>query len=179
MQLHGGGVYHDLGRQFLTPTINLFISSPDFVKFCLNLHQYMNYELEEIPSTEKYPIAKLGDIKLYLVHYKNFNEAKTAWDRRKARIVWDNIFVLMTDRDEFTDDLLDDFNRIPYPKVLFSHKYIENDNVVWMKKFKHRNEVDVLGKYYNWSGEKNYEHYFDILKWLTGNYSTAECRKNQ
>ena len=42
----GGVFYHDIGMQFLSPTINLFIKEPDFVRFALNLRHYMECELK-------------------------------------------------------------------------------------------------------------------------------------
>lgn len=39
---NGGIIYHDLGLQFKSPTINLWISPKDFIHFCENLREYLN-----------------------------------------------------------------------------------------------------------------------------------------
>ncbi|MDE6240894.1 MAG: DUF1919 domain-containing protein [Anaeroplasmataceae bacterium] len=173
----GGLIYHDYHQQFLSPTINLFIESPDFIKLCKNLHEYMNYELNEYESKTNYPIGILKDIKIHFLHYKTFDEAKEKWNIRKTRINWDNIFIIMSDRDKFSPDLVDDFLKLPYKKVLFSHIDYNNEEIVYVSKDKRKSEVDDLTKYFNFKGTKTYEQYFDFDKWLTGKYSTGECKR--
>ena len=41
----GGVFYHDMGLQFLSPTVNTFIPEPDFVKMVLNLRYYMDKDI--------------------------------------------------------------------------------------------------------------------------------------
>lgn len=45
-QCIGGGIYHDMGMQFLSPTINLYFEAKDFIKFVENLKHYMNVEID-------------------------------------------------------------------------------------------------------------------------------------
>lgn len=173
----GGLLYHDFNQKFLSPTINLFIESPDFIKLCKNLKDYMNYELIELNSTQNYPIGVLKDIKIHFLHYKTFDEAKEKWNTRKERINWNNIFVIMSDRDHFHPDLINEFLELPYKKVLFSHKEYNQDEIVFVRRDAKKDEVDDLTKYFNFSGIKTYEYYFNFDKWLTGEYSTGECKK--
>ena len=78
---------NDLGVKFNTPTVNLFLKPKDFNKFLLNFDKYINMDLEEEKVEDlKYPIGKLGDIKIYFQHYKSFEEAKVKWDERKKRV---------------------------------------------------------------------------------------------
>lgn len=115
----GGTLYHDLGQQFLSPTINAFIPEPGFVKLVLNLHHYMEQELV-MRWDEKYPIGMLDDVEIHFMHYDTCKEAKEAWDKRKKRINWDKIFVLATDRNGFDDAVFADWKKIAYPKILFT-----------------------------------------------------------
>lgn len=115
----GGVFYHDLGTQFLSPTINLFIKEPDFVRFVLNLRHYIDCELE-MRWEEEYPVGRLDDIEIHFMHYKTCQEAKEQWDRRKKRINWEKIVVLCTDRDGFNETAFQQWKYIPYPKVLFT-----------------------------------------------------------
>ena len=115
----GGVFYHDLGMQFLSPTINLFIKEPDFVRFALNLQHYMDCELE-MHWEEEYPVGNLDDIEIHFKHYKTCKEAKEQWNRRKQRINWNKIIILSTDRDGFDDVMFQKWKHIPYPKVLFT-----------------------------------------------------------
>lgn len=173
----GGLLYHDYNQKFLSPTINLFIESPDFIKFCKDLPLYINSDLIELKDSANYPIGMLRDIKIHFLHYKNFEEAKIKWDTRKKRINWNNIFVIMSDRDNYKEELLNDFLQLPYKKVLFSHKKYDLDEVVFVSKDEKKQEVSDLTRYYNLKGIKTYEYYFDFDKWLTGKYTTGECKR--
>lgn len=115
----GGVLYHDLGLQFLSPTINAFIPEPGFVKLVLNLRYYMEQGLV-MRWGEEYPIGTLDDVDIHFMHYETCKEAKEAWDKRKARINWDKIFVIGTDRDGFDEPAYEQWKQIPYPKVLFT-----------------------------------------------------------
>lgn len=115
----GGVLYHDLGMQFLSPTINLFIKEPDFVRFVLNLEHYLGCSLQ-MHWGEEYPIGTLDDITIYFMHYHTCEEAKLAWERRAKRVIPDRVLVLATDRNGFDDAVYEQWKQIPYPKVLFT-----------------------------------------------------------
>ncbi len=173
----GGLLYHDFGKEFLSPTINLFIESPDFIKFCSNLNGYLQLSLQEDSSAKQYPIGILGDIRIHFLHYGSFSEAKSAWERRSKRVLLDNVFVIMSDRDNYSEELFAEFKKLKYKKVLFSHVNKYDEEVVYVAKDKNKKMVDDLTKYYDISGERVYEHYFYFEKWLTGKYQTGECKK--
>lgn len=115
----GGVLYHDLGLPFLSPTINAFIPEPGFVKLVLDLRHYMEQELV-IRWGEEYPIGTLDDVDIHFMHYNTCKEAKEVWEKRKARINWDRIFVLGTDRDGFDAETYEQWKQISYPKILFT-----------------------------------------------------------
>ncbi len=117
----GGVMYHDLGMQFLSPTVNLFMNANDYIKFCEDLPRYIKAELTQYKGkvTRDYPMANLDGLTIYLVHYKSLEEAKQKWEERAKRINWDNIVIIGTDRDGMTMDLMERFNKLPYPKVMF------------------------------------------------------------
>ena len=84
-----GVIYHRLGKQFLTPTINMFFSNCAFVEFCVHLDWYLNQELRFIKSERPYPVAQLpGDgesiptITLYFNHDKVNETAQEKWVKR-------------------------------------------------------------------------------------------------
>ncbi len=124
---NGGIVSHDLGLQFRSPTVNLFIPANDFIKFCEKLEHYLSIdelvECTDIAKTKgaNYPVAYLDDILLFLVHYSSVEEAQRRWNERKKRINWNNIAIMATDRDGMTDELKDRFEKLPYRKVMFTH----------------------------------------------------------
>jgi uncharacterized protein (DUF1919 family) len=120
-----------MGMQFLSPTINTFIPEPGFVKLALNLHHYMEQELI-MRWEEEYPIGMLDDVEIHFMHYETCQEAKDAWNRRKARINWDKIFIIGTDRDGFDTAAYEMWKQIPYPKILFTaHAEFTEDAVCY------------------------------------------------
>lgn len=127
MNCTGGILYHDLGLQFLSPTVNMFMRAEDFIKFCENLEYYLNIDTfkkcsdPNIIGDRTYPVAMLGDIYLFLVHYHSVEEAQSKWNARKRRINKDKIVILNNDREGMTSELKDRFERLPYKKVMFTH----------------------------------------------------------
>ena len=127
---------------FLSPTINAFIPHPGFVKFVLNLRYYMEQELV-IRWGEEYPIGTLDDVEIHFMHYDTCTNAKDAWDRRKARLNWDKLFVIATDRDGFDDAVFAEWKKIPYPKVLFTaqKKYASEADCVYFSQYENCGKV--------------------------------------
>ncbi len=128
MNCIGGVLAHDLGIRFNSPTVNLYMRAEDFVRFCENLDDYLVID-EMTPCTDMeliggrtYPVACLGDLVLFLVHYPSIEEANRKWQERKTRIHRDNLVILATDRDGMTDGLKDRFEKLPYRKALFTKK---------------------------------------------------------
>ena len=115
----GGILAHWLGLSVNSPLFNLFILPKDFVKFLREPRAYLKEKL--VFSGEKfvekgnytYPIAKLGDISVNMMHYKTFEEAVEAWERRTPRINWNNLFVEVHSN---TKELLEEFDALPYAK---------------------------------------------------------------
>lgn len=111
----GGIISHTLGLPFRSPFVNLsFVYSKYFVQFLRDPHGYLNEKLIEQKSAEHdYPVAKMGDISLHMMHYKTFEESVAAWEKRKSKINWNNLFVTMVTRDKKD---LEEFDAFPYDK---------------------------------------------------------------
>ena len=56
----GGVIYHELGKQFASPTINMYMDVPDFIKFISNLKDNVYSDFIEIKSDYSYPCAVIG-----------------------------------------------------------------------------------------------------------------------
>lgn len=128
-----GGVFsHDMKEEFRSPTVNLYISAADYLKFVENLEDYLKLEPVGGPF-EEHPVGLLGDIKLHFVHYDTFRQAADAWHRRTQRVDLSNPVVLCTDRDGFTPELFERWKAIPYPKVLFTadKRYADHPDSVY------------------------------------------------
>lgn len=97
----GGVIYHRLGKQFLSPTINMFFSQPDFVSFCMYLDYYLYQPLHFIKTEFSYPVAvlqgrqEIPTITLNFNHASSCNEAEKLWEKRKVRINRENMYVIL------------------------------------------------------------------------------------
>ena len=100
----GGVLYHYLGKEFLSPTINLWLMQGDFIKLCCDLKKYMSLDLQFIKTEYNYPVAMCGDIKIYFNHDHDENEAAKKWYRRRERINYDNLYIIMYNGDGITKE---------------------------------------------------------------------------
>ena len=169
---NGAMITHDLGQQFRSPFVNLWLTSEDFVLFLEQPQKYLSQELAFMNSPYLYPVAKLDDITLYFQHYSSEEEAREMWNRRKLRINWNNLFVMMTDRDQCTLDLLCRFDRLPYRnKVVFTCKPMpEIASAVYIPGFEKDQCVGICSEFVdNWRGIRYYDS-FDFVDWLNLEY---------
>lgn len=115
----GGLTYHRLGLEFNSPFINMFETDEDYLKILENPSKYMDIELTYIedrfePVLKRYyPVCRCGDVLLYFNHYTSFDEANNSWIRRKKRIQWNNLFIMMLTENE---DIARKFSKLPYSK---------------------------------------------------------------
>jgi len=174
MNCNGGILYHDLGLEFTSPTVNLFLRAEDFAKLCENLRYYMSIDEmvechdPEVIGGRTYPIAYLGDLTLFLVHYKSVGEAQTKWNARKKRLHWDNILILNTDREGMTVELKDRFERLPYRKVMFCHQPDEkHPSCCYIPGYENESSVGIITEHQGWSGLRPIDQ-FDWVEFLNG-----------
>lgn len=171
---NGGVIYSDLGEQFRSPTINLYIKPHDFLKFVSNLKAYLAEELVEVKTEYSYPVGKLKDIYIFFMHYSNFQEAKKKWDERKARVNYDDIYIMMTDRDGFTEKDRKKFQELRYKnKVIFVHEKTEWPNEIFVEEDKDKECVGFLSEYKSILGTRKFDC-FDYVKWLNSGSDRSE-----
>lgn len=118
----GGVISHELGLQFKSPTVNMYMKAPDYVKFCYDLERYLKEELSFIGiNRDGHFMAFCGDIKIYAVHYKNFEEFSKKWNERAKRVDFNNLYFIMSERDGCSMDDIIAFDNLPYNnKVIFT-----------------------------------------------------------
>lgn len=167
----GGSISHDFHMRFNSPTVNMFFLAKDFLKFIKEPNRYLNASWTQINDNGYcYPIVQLDDIKLFLVHYKTVEDAYNAWNRRKERINWDNVFYIFNDRNECTEEDIAEFDSIPYKKkVCFVHKKELADKykcAFYIKNKKMEGYVNIMTAYKHRIGiVKNYDK-FDWIHFL-------------
>lgn len=173
----GAELYKELNLVYNTPFVGLYIFAPCCIKMLKNLKLYLSQGLAFIETSryqeanaerlkKSYPIGLLGnDAEIHFVHYATAEEAREKWSRRVKRINWDELFIEFCDRDRFTVHLLEEFERLDFPKkICFTSKdYSGFKSVLWIRDC--ANETSVM------DGKRLYgvcKKYFDIADWLCG-----------
>ena len=164
-----GSFYHDSGRKFTTPTINLSFDGPDFIRFLEKPQHYLCIDPKFIQTDKPFPVGLIDDIEINFVHYKTEQDALDAWNRRKTRIVWENLFIVATDHDGlYLPEMLERFDALPYTnKIMFTARnYPQYPWAIQVPQFKKRNNVRIMTAFANIRGQRYYETCFDIADWI-------------
>ena len=149
----GGHVYRYFRLPYMSPTIGLYIFPDDYLRFVANLKHYIDSPLTFIEWTSSVhkdvikerkqtncPIGKIDDVEIVFLHYHDKEEALSKWNRRKAKIVWNNIIVKFSEQNGCTLTHLAIFDKLDYSqKFVFVSKdyglssqvlFSDNDNYV-------------------------------------------------
>ncbi|MGN1298841.1 MAG: DUF1919 domain-containing protein [Candidatus Scatovivens sp.] len=143
----GGIIYHDMNMKFLSPTINLYFDSKDFIKFVNNIDYYLSKDM--IFLNTQIVTGIIEDIKIYFLHYSTKEEAIEKWNERKKRIINNKIFIIQTDRDGFDEEDFENFKNIKYPKALITRNkdWEKYDFVIYLDKYKNEKTIpDTIPK---------------------------------
>ena len=170
----GGIIYHRLGMPFLSPTINLHLSNPDFVYLCTFLDTYLQQEITFIETDLGHPVGILpgdGDsippVKLYFNHSKTNEEAGNDWNRRKQRLNIENLFLIMYNLDEIPIETIKKLESVPCRnKVIFTA--VPLPSIPWSccirpNRFRKNAECYIDRDLF---GRRTFEKHFDFVSWL-------------
>ncbi len=165
----GGLMYHRLRLPFTSPFINLFVEGEDYLRFLCTPKDYMDQTVEwsrmaydEYLSRE-YPVGVCGDIEIHFNHYKNFDDAKADWKRRRERIRWDRIFIMMYTED---DSAAARFSQLPYERKICFVPFKSELQGVYTIPWRKRENVSFF-EIVNGIASGRY-HDYDILSILSG-----------
>lgn len=151
----GGLVYESYNLPKQTPTVGMYFMAEEYIRFVSNLKYYLcECKMKFIPPEEarhkafyaqdsrfgSYPIARLGDVEIAMLHYHSEEEALEKWERRCKRVNWDRLIVKMNDQNEFTEEHAIAFENLPYAnKVFFTvNSFRAGDCTVRVAKAPHR-----------------------------------------
>ncbi|MGN0550972.1 MAG: DUF1919 domain-containing protein [Acutalibacteraceae bacterium] len=172
----GGLIYNSLGLRFNSPTINTSISSKAFVKFILDIDNYLNLDLTFIDTDKNFPVGMLGDIKINFVHYKTEKECAEKWETRKKRMDFSNAYYFLNDRDGINEDdlkKLDDCGKKNI--VVFTSKPYPYKCAFYLPSFKNQPCVGNVLKKWWFDGRMEFEKYLDIVSLFNASeYSSLE-----
>lgn len=162
----GGIIYHRLGKEFLSPTINMWMDQKEFLIFLENLDEALEQELVFIKTKYDHPVAQLttkgGSVNLYFNHDKTEEEANRNWTKRKARIDRDNLFIIMYELDGITEEDIRRLEKIKCKNkiVLSAHKH----DIPYVLTIKPKGATNYLVS--DRFGRRPFEKKFDFVKWL-------------
>ena len=142
------------------------------LEYC-NLDYYLKLELtncsnDEVNSIgEEYPMARLGDIIIHLVHYKTFAEGYDKWEERKKRINFDNIYIIandyVNDKTRLSVEKIQAFGELKCKNVVvFTQEEMKIPHTLYLgtKKLKDLQKTNKI------TGLKGFEVNFDYVKFL-------------
>lgn len=166
----GGMLCHDMHKEFNSPTVNMFFSASDYIKFLKDPAAYMDLPMQEIPQQEfAYPLARLGDLTLHLVHYDSVAQAQKKWNIRKERLKKSGgMYCIMNDRNGCTEQDLLDFDALPYEhKVVFTHvPHPEIQSAFYIQGFEKQDYVGTMTKFVSPVSIRRTMDQFDFAKWI-------------
>lgn len=159
-----------MGLRFNSPTINLWFKPKDYIKFLKNLKYYL-YECkmqQDVDESQKYkyPVGILDDIRIYFQHYESYESAKEKWYKRVKRINFDNLYIVMVQRDGCTEAEIEEFDELKYKhKIIFTVKnYPEYKSAYYIQNSeKDMTEVKNLCDY---QGKFTGKRIFDEFDWI-------------
>jgi uncharacterized protein (DUF1919 family) len=124
----------------------------------------------QVRQDSPYPIGVLGDVEIHFLHYADEDECTEKWSSRLARMDFSRIFLTATDRDGCTPELLEAFDRLPYPnKVCFTAAdHADLTSCVQIPEFASELCVDDLYERFDLC-----ERTFDFASWLQSSQEPA------
>ena len=180
----GGILLHDLGLQFLSPTVNLQMTQTDFVRLVTHMDDYLNgdFTFFDYPG-ETCPCAYLGgknmEITVHFTHYKTPEESVSKWRERTARINYDNLFIVCSERDGLTKEEIESLGHLNVRGILVftAREYPDIPYTLYLPQYAEDGEVGNVLRKKHLDGRREYEERFNWVKWFNtangGNYDIA------
>lgn len=140
----------------------------DFVKMLENLEWYMEQEVVPLKGDFSCPAGLLGDVQINFIHYETFDQGVSKWEERKKRIRWDNLFIVGSEKEGCTYEVVKRFDRLPYRnKVIFTHReYPEFPSAYYIKGFEEKGEMGTTTNFKDRFWRRRYLDDFDYVSFL-------------
>lgn len=184
----GGYMYNLLGLPFSSPTINLAFPKDSFIKFIQDIKYYLEQPLSMLRESNlrerHYPRGIIGEndkqIIIHFMHALSFADAKEQWNKRKARVNYENIFVKMAINGDqaYQQEYLEAFRNISYKKICFFagiENWSKDIPITYLTRFE---AVNFIGNNKRYICDYSYDAYvrniynllysMDIFKLLNG-----------
>jgi uncharacterized protein (DUF1919 family) len=164
-----GTIYEDLGIPYQSPFVGLYVMPEDFVKLCSSFEYYMAMKLiaVKVPDLD-FPVARLGDVTIYFMHYQNLENAIEKWERRKSRINFENLGFILIQRDGCTIEDMIKFDDLEYSnKVILTS--LRDPCCDSARSISYFGEVEELGNILEFKNSftgKRIMYDFDFVNWI-------------
>lgn len=153
-----GRIMQDLNMKYNSPTLGLYIWTPDYIEFVSKLRYYLTEAKLTFVKHSKYPLGDErrskwshwypiglldGKVEIQFLHYHSEKEAAEKWYRRAGRINWNNIMVIGMEQNLCTIKDIYDFDKLPIAKkVIFTSRNLSDvKSNIYLKEFDGRDEV--------------------------------------
>ena len=116
---------------YLSPTVGLYFFADDYIRFVSDLRRYLSLELEFITvdmsrhrdeliarGQQDKPIGRIDDVEIVFLHYGSREEAKEKWDRRKARVNYDDLIFKFSRMNCCSEKHMAAFDALPYERKI-------------------------------------------------------------
>lgn len=166
---NGGFIYHDLGLQFRSPTINMYFIHDHFLRFLEDFDYYISQELVKckyptFTEPNNSPICNLGSgdkkIELHFLHYHSFSECCELWEKRKKRLNKNNLFIVMAAFDKAEEECVKRFDNLPFKnKVIFIERPMPAyKSAYYIKGYEHTG-LGVLSRFSGFCGKRIFDQF--------------------
>lgn len=188
-----GRIMQDLNMKYNSPTLGLYIWTPDYIEFVSKLRYYLTEAKLTFVKHSKYPLGDErrskwshwypiglldGKVEIQFLHYHSEKEAAEKWYRRAGRINWNNIMVIGMEQNLCTIKDIYDFDKLPVAKkVIFTSRNLSDvKSNIYLKEFDGRDEVGDAYRFSDVYYRGLIEYFFKTMKILVIN--TVPTDKN-
>lgn len=128
-------ISHWLQLPFNSPFVNLYIEKDEYIELLENFDLFISSTLTEVNDCNvTFPVGQIIGIKIYFMHYKTFQDAKDAWERRLKRIDKNNLGIIFPNLTRGDDKIIERFERLSFKnKIAFSDYPYDSPSVCYIK----------------------------------------------
>lgn len=173
-----GRIMQDLGMQYNSPTLGLYIWYPDYIEFLRNLKYYLTeakitfVEHSKYPLGDErrakwshwYPIGLLDNkVEVAFLHYHTCEEAAEKWYRRAGRINWEKIMIIGMEQNLCTLPDIYAFDELPYNnKIIFTSRSLPTlKSNIHLEMFDGKDEVGDAYRFSDIYYRAMIKHFYD------------------
>ena len=109
-----------------------------------------------------------AEITIHFTHYKTPEESVERWRERTARIRYDNLFLVCSERDGLTRKEIESLGHLNVRGILVftAHEYPDIPYTLFLPQYAEAGEVGNVLRKKHLDGRREYEERFNWVKWF-------------